>query len=263
MVFGKLLGQFSKKTILAREIRGNKAMRGFDLEAAYFQISSAIIAHRDLRTILDLVVRESLNCLRANRSSIFFIGPKSGTLRAQFIHALNPRYEKAGLVEEKQVAKKTLMQGKSFFLQEAKDFAEFFESRERGWKVSSLLSIPLSSQGKPVGALSVVLINEKRRFSARDLKYLFFFGNLASLAMENAHLMEELNKEISSRKTFEQCLDNILGRMQGLFGKEGWHNEEHLENSLPVQIATQYRPFGNQTGKKVNWVDSSLILAGK
>lgn len=230
-------------------------MRDSELEAAYFQISSAIIAQKDLPAILDLVVRESLKFLRAHRATIFFTEEKSGILKPQFTDVLKPLYRAMGLSEEKEIAKKAIRQAKSFFLREPRDFAEFFEYREGGWKVSSLLSIPLSSHRKPVGALSVVLINEKRRFSARELKYLFFFGNLVSLAMENAHLMEELNKEISSRKIFEQCLDDILCRVQGLFGKESRHNEEHL---LPMQIAVEHRPFGSQNGKKVNGADGSL-----
>jgi len=256
MFFGKLLGQFSKGIILAREIPEKKAMMDFEMETAYFQITSAIIAHKDLPAILGFVVRESLNSLRAHRVTIF-VEEKSGILKPRFTDVLKPLYQDIGLSEEKEVAKKAIGQAQSFFLQEPRDFAEFFEYRERRWEVSSLLSIPLSSQRKPVGALSVVLINERRKFSARDLKNLFFFGNLASLAMENAHLMEELNKEISSRKTFEKCLDDILCRVEGLLGKESRHNEEHLENFLPMQIAAEYRLFGNQCGKKVNPVEGS------
>jgi len=256
MVFGKFLGQFSKRMIPAREIPGKKAMMDFEMETAYFQITSAIIAQKDLPTILALVVRESLNALRAHRVTVF-MEEENGILKARFADVFKPLYQKIGLSEEEQIAKKAIRQAKSIFLQEPRDFAKFFEYRERGWKVSSLLSVPLSSQRKPVGALSVVLINERRRFSAKDLKYLFFFGNLASLAIENAHLMEELNKEITSRKTFETCLDNILCRVKGLFGKESRPNEEHLENLLPMQIAIEYRLFGNESGKKVNPVEGS------
>ncbi len=252
MVFGKLLGQFIKKIFLARGSRGEMALSDSELETAYFQIGSAIIAHKDLSKILDLIARESLDSLSAHRVTIFIVEEESQILKPRFTDVSRPLFRQIGLLEEKEIAKKAIKQAESFFLQEPKDFAESFENREGGWKVSSLLSIPLSSQSKPVGVLSAVLINEKRRFSARDLKSLFFFGNLASLSLENAHLTRELKKEISSRKTFEQCLDNILFRMQGLFGKEGWHNEDHLENSISVQIINRYRPFGNQIGKKAN-----------
>ena len=258
MVLAKLLEPFSKRTIFAKETRGEQAMRDFDLETAYFQISSAILAHKDLPTILDLVVRESLNSLRAHRVTIFFMDEASGILRAQFIDVLKPLYRQVGLPEEKEVAKKAIKQAKSFFLQEPQDFSEFSEYRDRGVKISSLLSIPLSSQGKSVGVLSVVLINEKRRFSAGDLKYLFFFGNLASLAMENAHLIEKLHREISTRKTFEQYLDDMVHRVQGLVRKEGWQKEEPLKNILPAPIDAEFRPFDTQTGKMIPGVGMNL-----
>ena len=240
MVSGKLLGQFCPKIIPAKETPEKEAMIDSRMGLAHFQITSAIIAQKDLPTILALVARESLNSLKAHRVTIF-MEEKGGILNPRFTDAFKPLYQKTGFSEEKAVAKKAIGQAKSFFLQEPRDFAEFFEYKERGWKVSSFLSIPLFSQRTATGALSVVLIDEKRKFTARDLKYLLFFGNLASLAMENAHLMEELNTEITSRKTFERCLDDILFRKQGLFGKESQHNEEHLENLLPMQIVAEYR----------------------
>jgi transcriptional regulator with GAF, ATPase, and Fis domain len=248
---GKLLKPFSRKNTLPNELQREKAMKEFELETAYFQISSAMIAHKDLPVVLELVLRESLSSLRGHRVTIFFLDEKSGILKVQSSDVLKPLYRLADLAEEKEVARKAIMQGKSFFLQEPRDFLEFSPNRNRGWKVSSLLCIPLSSQRKPVGALSVVLIGEKRRFSPKDMKNLYFFGNLASLAMENAHLTEELHKAISSRKTFEQYLDNLLRRVQGILGTESWPNEEHLENLLPVQMTLEDRPFETHAGQKV------------
>jgi hypothetical protein len=90
------------------------------------------------------------------------------------------------------------------------------------------------------------------------MKNLYFFGNLASLAMENAHLTEELHKEISSRKTFEQYLDHILHRAQGILGRESWHNEEHLGSLLPVQMTVEGGPFENHAGQEAAGMYSPL-----
>jgi transcriptional regulator with GAF, ATPase, and Fis domain len=179
-------------------------------------------------------------------------------LKVQSSDVLKPLYRLADLAEEKEVAKKAIAQGKSFFLQEPKDFLELSSNGNRGWKVSSLVCIPLSSQRRPVGALSVVLIDEKRKFSPKDLKNLYFFGNLASLAMENAYLTDELHREIHSRKTFEQYLDNLLRRVQGILGPERWHNEEHLENMVSVQVTLDDRSFENHGGQKVAGMYSPL-----
>ena len=115
MVLGKLLAQSSKMGSTLKGFTGSTAHIE-RLEAAFFQISSVFNFHKDLNIILEVIVRESLNCLGANRSSIFSKDPKSETLNVQFTHTLDPRYQKIGLVEEKEVAKKTLKQGKPLLL---------------------------------------------------------------------------------------------------------------------------------------------------
>src|SRR3974390_2795538 len=101
MVFEKFLGPFSKNIFLARNIRGEKALRDSDLETAYFQIGSAIITHTDLPKILDLIVRESLNSLRAHRVTIFLMEEESGILKPRFTDTLGPLFRQMGLSEER------------------------------------------------------------------------------------------------------------------------------------------------------------------
>lgn len=257
MVLENLLGRFSRRNAPPQNKDERKVLKDFDLEAVYFQITSAIIAHKDLASILDLVVQESLKALRAHRATIFFMDEITGIPRAQFIKVSHLRYQEEGLSEERVVAKNSIRQAKSFFLEEQKDFLQSFKNKEGRCKLSSLLSIPLSSQGKCVGVLIVVLINEKRKFSARDLKYLFFFGNMASLAIENIRLQEELLRETNTRKIFERYLDDIIFRVQRLFEKENQPREKPLENLLPAGTADGYQPPENQPSKKATRLNES------
>jgi hypothetical protein len=138
---GKILKPFSRKNTLPNELQREKAAKDFELETAYFQISSAMIAHKDLPVILELVLRESLSSLGGHRVTVFFLDEKSGMLKIQSSDVLKPLYRLADLAEEKEVARKAITQGKSFFLQEPRDFLEFSPNGNRGWKVSSLLCI--------------------------------------------------------------------------------------------------------------------------
>jgi len=52
------------------------------------------------------IEREALNCLMANRSTLFVYDPTSEVLKAQFKHALEPRNQRVGMVEEKERGKK-------------------------------------------------------------------------------------------------------------------------------------------------------------
>ena len=63
------------------------------LETAFFQITSAISAHGDLNKILEVIIQESLKCLKAHRSTVFLMDEKGGALKTQFTYVSDPLYE--------------------------------------------------------------------------------------------------------------------------------------------------------------------------
>jgi Tfp pilus assembly protein PilZ len=220
-----------------------------------------ISTHKDLPTILESIAWESLNCLKAHRSTIFLMDGKSGILKAQFTCVPNPEDEQVNLHEEKEVARKTLKQGSPLLLGEAKDFSDFFKYEERERKITSLLSIPISSRGKPSGALSLVLINGNRRFHENDLQFFSIFGNYASIAIENAYLQEEVRKGVSIRKSYEGYLDDILNQLQNVSEEERRRIEEHIARLLPTSVATERQYSEPQTGIRVPGAGGDLTSA--
>ena len=225
-MFRKLLRQTPKDIAEAKISR--------DIEhTAFFQISSVISAHKDLKIILEVIGRQSLNCLKANRSTIFLLDEKSGVLKTQFTYVSDPLNERVSLNEERGVAQKTLKQNNPFLLGGPKDFSEFFKYKERERKITSLMSIPLSSKGETMGVLSVVLINEEYGFDEKSLQFLSSFANFASTASGMADLLEEVRKRKSFRITYERYLDNILNQLQSLSqGERG-----RMDSQIPKLLA--------------------------
>ena len=219
--------------------------------AAFLQISSMINAHRDLPEILELIARESLNCLKAHRSTIFMVDEKSGILKAQFASVLNSEDEQVNLFEEKEVARKALKQGSPLLLREAKDFSDFFKYEERERKITSLLSIPIISRGRPTAALSVVLINGDCCFDENDLEFLSIFGNYASIAVDNAYLQEEVRRGINFRKSYREYLDEVLNQLQTISEQERRRVEEHIIRLMPTSEPSEKQAAGLPTGKKL------------
>ena len=258
MVFGKLLGQSSG---LGGAIKGlTGAMAHIErLETAFFQISSAFSSHKEANAILEVITRESLHCLRANRSTIFFMDPKSENLKAQFIHAVSPLYQQVGIVEERETAKKALKQKKPFFLEGPEDFSDFFKYEERENKITSLLSIPLFCKGRGIGVLSVVLINESYRFDEKSLRFLSTFANLASTALEMADLLEEAQKWNSCRITYEQYLDKILNQLQGLSEREQQRIDTHIVMIQAERKVDEKEFLASKTNQMVPWVRGAVI----
>jgi transcriptional regulator with GAF, ATPase, and Fis domain len=168
LIFKKLEGLFPKGRTPEGDGGVRVLMDNDRMETAFFRISSAISAHDDLPATLERIARESLICLKAQRSTIFLQERKSGILRPQFSLTANPQYEDVNLLEEKEVARKASGMMRPFLLQEPKDFSDFFKYEERGQKITSLLCIPLSSRGKPIGALSVVLKTQAQKSKGDD-----------------------------------------------------------------------------------------------
>jgi Tfp pilus assembly protein PilZ len=237
LIFKKPAGQSPKSKAIDDDI-GVKAQMDEDrLETAFFRISSAISAHDDLPTTLELILRESLICLRAQRSTIFLLEKKSGILKPQFTYAPNPMYGNVGLLEEKEVARKAFGLMKSYLLQGPKDFSDFLKHQESEPKITSLMCMPLSSRGKPIGVLSLVLIKGDRGFAETGLPILSIFGNHASIAIENSHLQEELRKRINFQRSYQKYLDETLNQLQNLPEEERGRIEEHIRRLLPQQKA--------------------------
>jgi Tfp pilus assembly protein PilZ len=233
------------------------------VETAFFRISLAISAHDDLPTTLDLILRESLICLRAQRSTIFLIEKKSGILKPQFTYAPNPMYGDVGLLEEKEVARKAFGLMKSYLLQGPKEFSDFLKHPEQGPKLTSLLCMPLSSRGKPIGVLSLVLIKEDRSFAEKDLPILSIFSNHASIAIENSHLQEELRKRINFQRSYQKCLDDTLNQLQNLSEEERERIEEHIKRFIPGQKAGGKEPIKAQAMEESEGVDGDLGVSGE
>ena len=255
-MFRKLLRQSPKDIAEAKILR--------DVEhTAFFEISSAFSVRKDLKTILEVIARESLNCLKANRSTIFLMHDKSGILKVQCTYASDSLHKQVDLREEGEIAQKTLRQNKPLLLRRPKDFSDFFKYEERERRITSLMSIPLSSKGKTMGVLSVVVINEKYGFDEKSLQFLSSFANFASTALGMADLLEEVSKGKSFRITYERSLDDILNQLQGLPQRERERIDSHILKLQAEPKIDEKKFLEDQAQEKVTWVRGTITLEEK
>jgi uncharacterized protein (TIGR02266 family) len=261
MVFGKFLGKQSKTGGPLSGLNATETLDYIDrLESAMFQISSALKSYKDSNRMLEVISQESIHCLRAHRSTIFLLEPKGEALKIKFTHALDSRYQQVGLVEEKEIAKKALRQGSPLLLAGPESFSRFFKYEERDNKITSLLSAPLLAKGKPMGVISVALINGTYIFDERSLKCISGLVNFASLSVEIADLLEEVQKGTSVRTAYEGHLDNILGQLQSLSQKEQQRIDTHIIMIKAEQESDTNEFLEYQTNGKVPWTEGMIIL---
>jgi len=75
-----------------------------------------------------------------------------------------------------------------------------------GFLVYSLLHVPLISKGKPIGVLSVDNRTTRRSFQEIDERLLTSLADYAAIALENAHLYQQTQQEVTERRRVEQAL---------------------------------------------------------
>lgn len=229
--------------IFIRKTKMERAMGNMEEMKALFQIASAITNRKGLPEILEIIARESLNCLKAHRSTVFALDEKSGILKPQFSFTSDALSEQVGLFEEKEMARMSLRQRKAFLLREPADFSEYLKYPERDRKITSLLCIPLVSRDRSVGVLSAVMIDEDRKFNERDLQFLMVLGIQAAMAEEKSSLDAELRRGASYRKDYEQYLDHILSQLQTLSDEERKRIEDHIERLLRFPAGEERTPL--------------------
>jgi PAS domain S-box-containing protein len=71
---------------------------------------------------------------------------------------------------------------------------------------TSLIIVPLVARGKTLGAITLVSAESGRRFGEADLRVAEELARRAALAMDNAKLYEEAQKEIAERRRAEEEL---------------------------------------------------------
>lgn len=261
MVFGKFLGKQSKTGGPLSGLDAAEALDHIDrLESAIFQISSALKSYKDSSKLLEIISQESLYCLRAHRSTLFSLEPKTEGLKIKFTHALDPRYQQVGLVEEREMAKRAIRQGSPLLLAGPEGFSRFFKYEERGNKITSLLSTPLLAKGKPMGVISAALINGPYSFDERSMKCITSLANFASLSIEIADLLEEAQKANSVRTAYEGHLDNILGQLQSLSQKEQQRINTHIIMIKAEQESDTNEFLEYQTNGKFPWAQGTISL---
>jgi Tfp pilus assembly protein PilZ len=236
----------------------DRAMGNLQEMKALFQTASAITSGKELSEVLEIIARESLNCLKAHRSTVFGLDETRGMLKPRFSFASDPLNERVGLFEEKEMARRALRRRKGFLLREPADFAEFLKCPERDRKITSLLCIPLISQEKSLGVLSVVILDEDRKFTERDLQFLMVMGLQASLAEEKCTLDAERIRGAGYRKDYEQYLDCILDQLQTLSDVERKRIEDHIERLLSQLAGEEGTPSGEPAEEAGNGGPSRL-----
>ncbi len=222
--------------VLGHDLVGDKALAGIDLlrgaadalelgaenallrlraEEQAKQATSLLTVAQSLTGTLDLtsalvkVAAEAADLLEVDRCDIWLYDELTGTLRATAGHDWTPADRQPEVVpisrdRAVEEAGKTL---KPVIIEDAERDPRTSGAAAGRAGVKSSLVVPLITEGRFAGALTLDMTSRRRRFSRREADLMESFARQASIAIHNASLVEELR---DSEERYRALSDNSM-----------------------------------------------------
>ena len=165
-------------------------------------LSQLLLATNEEKTILDLTVKTAAELLNTDFSSIVLPDPQHDELRVVAVQGwpASTIGEKPGRGTDSQTGY-TLTQGRPVAVDDYHAPLPFKVKQDP--EVTSGLSVPMSHEGRIVGAL-FVHTRSARKFNHEDIRLLTLVANQAAAAIEKAHLYAQSVVQANELRTLAQ-----------------------------------------------------------
>jgi putative nucleotidyltransferase with HDIG domain len=188
------------------------------------RLSRALSEYLDLRKLLDLICRESVDVFETHAAFLWLLeggelvgfsayGPGAD----QFIGMRFPIYDPQLL------GARVARERKSILINDAPNSAEVDQKMIQLFDIKSMMGIPLIKGVQVLGSLMIMDSENPERFTLQDLKLASIFGGQAALAIDNAQLyakaqlhlkhekaLREIDLAISSNMALSETLQVVL-----------------------------------------------------
>lgn len=176
-----------------------------ELSETLERVSRALSEILDLRKLLDLICRESVDIFKTHSAFLWLLeggelvgfaayGPNS----EQFIGMRYPIYDPHLL------GARVARERKSILVNDAPHSLFVDQTMNERFDIKSMMGIPLVKGERLLGALMILDSENPQRFSDEDLKTASVFGGHAALAIDNAQLFERSNLHLDHERALRE-----------------------------------------------------------
>ena len=169
----------------------------------------------DLRNLLDLICRESVDLFKTQAAFLWLleggelIGFSAyGAGADQFIGMRFPIYDPHLL------GARVARERKPILVNDAPNSTEVDQKMIERFQIKSMMGIPLIKGIHVLGALMILDSEDTQRFTLQDLKVASIFGGHAALAIENAQLYEKAQLHLKHEKALREIDLAISSNME-------------------------------------------------
>jgi HD-GYP domain-containing protein (c-di-GMP phosphodiesterase class II) len=169
------------------------------------RVSRALSENLDLRKLLDLICRESVDVFKTHSAFLWLLEggeligfSAHGAGADRFIGMRFPIYDPQLL------GARVARERKPILLNDAPNSTEVDQKMIALFRIQSMMGIPLVKGTRVVGALMIMDSEDPHRFTLQDLETASLFGGHAALAIDNAQLYEKAQLHLQHEKALRE-----------------------------------------------------------
>ncbi|MGD2251958.1 MAG: GAF domain-containing protein [Anaerolineales bacterium] len=169
-----------------------RTQRMLELEAMR-ELTTDMITQHDVPALLEALVQRATDLLKGSAGAMFLCEPGERLVRCVVSYRSSKDHTGGVLRYGEGAAGKVALSGEPLIVADCQQWKEpgsVFEDEP----ASALVSVPLVRQGQVAGVIDVMRGLEQPAFSQNDLNLLTLFANQAAVALENARLIEDVQR---------------------------------------------------------------------
>jgi HD-GYP domain-containing protein (c-di-GMP phosphodiesterase class II) len=169
------------------------------------RLSRALSEILDLRKLLDLICRESVDVFNTHSAFLWLL--EGGELVG--FSAYGPRADqfigmRAPIYDPQLLGARVARERKPILVNDAPNSTEVDQKMIKRFDIKSMMGIPLVKGAHVLGSLMIMDSENPQRFNKQDLEMASIFGGHAALAIDNAQLYEKAQLHLKHEKALRE-----------------------------------------------------------
>ena len=182
-----------------------KLQRQADYLTALNETALGLLDRSELQPLLESILTRACDLLNTRHGLIDLVLPDGSALRQDVGHGVLSKYNGALTYKNEGVTGNVWVSGEPLVVQDYrtwnKSLPEFVDAG-----FNAVMGVPLKVGNTVIGVLAISYVELERKFTQEQISLMEKFAALAALAIDNARLYEQAQKEINERKAAEQAL---------------------------------------------------------
>lgn len=203
-----------KKAQAALEATNLALQRSNQRLGAMYEITQMINSQLELNTLLNSIARSAARLLNADTGAIFLLDEASRLLTIRGAYGLSEEMiGQAGDCVKDSIAGQVTLTGKPLITDNLPEAPYFNNALVGDEGLLACASVPLKAGAKIIGALNVYSRSEHCTFDAEQVKLLDMLAGQAAVAIENARLYEEEQRQRKIAESLREVATAINGSL--------------------------------------------------